>query len=150
MAAERGLKLRGRWHHEVKRRILVGEFALQIQKIRSRNVRRFEGVPSGHGDIGNVAAGRLIFEVGCTIEQPQIGLIEGGGEFRGRHKLVALGHGLASRECLGRCYGVPSTMKSRPPVAALPFNRGIPVQYTVWHSAAGSPLLWTEMAGLTY
>ncbi len=33
---------------------------------------------------------------------------------------------------------------------ALPFNRGIPVQYTVWHSAAGSPLLWTEMAGLSY
>src|SRR5229473_4726909 len=138
MATKRGLKLRDRRHHEVKRRILVGEFALQIQEIRSRNMPSLKGVPSGYGDIGNVAAGRLIFEVGGTIEQPEFGLIEGGGEFRGRHKLVALGHGLASRECLGRCYGVPSTMKSRPPVAALPFNRGIPVQYTVWYSAAGS------------
>src|SRR5882757_7186816 len=138
MATKRGLKLRGRRHHEVKRRILVGEFALQIQKIRSRNVPSLKGVPSGHGNIGDVAAGRLIFEVGGTIEQPQIGLIEDGGEFRGRNKLVALGHGLTSRECLERCYGVPSTMKSRPPVAALPFNRGIPVQYSVWYSAAGN------------
>jgi hypothetical protein len=124
MAAKRGLKLRGRRHHEVKRRVLVGEFALQIQKIRSRNMPSLKGTPSGYGDIGNVAAGRLIFEVGGTIEEPEFWLIEGGGEFRGRHKLVALGHGLASRECLGRCYGVPSTMKSRPPPLPCPLIAG--------------------------
>jgi hypothetical protein len=36
----------------------------------------------GHGDIGNVTAGWLIFEVGRTIEQPEIGPIKDSGEFR--------------------------------------------------------------------
>ncbi len=82
MAAKRCLKLRDRRHHEAQLRVLVGEFALQIQKVRSRNMRSFEGVPSGYGDIGNIAAFRLIFEVSRTIEEPQIGLIEDGGKLR--------------------------------------------------------------------
>src|SRR6266853_4130832 len=92
VAAKRGLKLRDRRHHEAQRRIRVGEFALQVQKVRSGNMRGLESVPSGHGDIGNIAAGGLIFEVGRTIEQLEIGLIEDGGEFRGRDKPVALRH----------------------------------------------------------
>jgi len=56
--------------------------ALQVQKIRARNMPGFESVPAGHGDIGNVAAGRLVFEIGGAIEQPEIGLNEDAGEFR--------------------------------------------------------------------
>ena len=68
MAAKRGFKLRDRRHHEVKLRVWIGEFALQIQEVGARNMRSLEGVPSGHGDIGNAAAFRLIFKVGRTIE----------------------------------------------------------------------------------
>jgi hypothetical protein len=93
MTAERGLELRDRRHHEVKRRVLVGKFALQIQKIRSGNMPGLEGVPPGYGDIGDIAAGRLIFEIGRAIEQSHIGLVEDGGEFRSGDKLVALRHG---------------------------------------------------------
>src|SRR6266704_3460754 len=61
------------------------------------DLRLFDGTtyleyqPAG-SDIGNVAAGGLVFEVGRTIEQPEIGLIEDSGEFRGRDKPVALRH----------------------------------------------------------
>jgi hypothetical protein len=92
MTAERGLKLRDGRHHEAKLRGGIGEFALQIQKIRSRNMPGFEGVSSGHGDIGNVAARGLVFEIGRAIEQSEIGMIEDIREFRCCNKPVAPWH----------------------------------------------------------
>ena len=61
---------------------LVGEFALQIQKIRARNMPGLERVPSGYDDIGNVAAFRRRFQIGRAIEQPQFRIVEKAGEFR--------------------------------------------------------------------
>ena len=72
--------------------VLIGELALQIQKIRTRNMPGLEGVASGHGDIGNGAAFRLVFESGGAIEQPKLGLGEDAGEFRGGYEPVMLCH----------------------------------------------------------
>ena len=55
MRAERGFELRGGRHHEMKLDIRLGEFALQIEKIRARNMPGLEGVLSGHGKIGKAA-----------------------------------------------------------------------------------------------
>src|SRR3954452_123861 len=55
-------------------------------------MRGLESVPSGHDDIGNAAAGRLVFEISGAIEQPETGPIENGSEFRGRDKSAALCH----------------------------------------------------------
>ena len=79
MAAERRLELRDIRHHEAKLGVGIGELALQIQKIRARNMPGLERVPSGHGEIGDVAAFGRGFEIGRTIEQPQIGPV---AEFR--------------------------------------------------------------------
>ena len=53
MTAERGLELGGGRHHEMQLDIGLGEFALQIEKIRARNMPGLESVPSRHRDIGN-------------------------------------------------------------------------------------------------
>ena len=47
MAAERGLELAMRRHHEAQLRLLIGEFALQIEKIRAGNMPGLEGVGPG-------------------------------------------------------------------------------------------------------
>ena len=139
MTAERGLELRGRGHHEMKLGILIGELALQIEKIRARNMPGFERMSPGHGDIGNGAAFRLIFEIGGAIEQPEVGLIEDAGEFRSGDEPVARWH-VSPPRMFDECYGAGSDEKAagrRP----LPFNPRIPVRYTLSDSAAGSPAL---------
>jgi hypothetical protein len=92
-------------------------------------MRGLERVPPGHGDIGNSTARRLIFEVGRTIEQPEIGLIEEFGEFRGRDQPAAVPH-----------------------VRYLTFNCEIFVQYS-GHGFPGyffaKALLRAEMAGIS-
>ena len=90
VAAERSFELRNSWHHEAKLGAGIGELALQIQKIRARNMSGLESVLSGHGDIGNAAAFGRGFEIGRAVEQAKIGLIEDAGEFRGRDQPVAL------------------------------------------------------------
>jgi hypothetical protein len=108
--------------------VLVGEFALQIQEIRSRDMPGLKSVSSGHRNIGNVAAGRLIVEVGRAIEQPKTRLIQDGGEFRGGDKLVALWHFPPPANVWFRCY---ATNDEKPAAHEPPaFNPGIPVQYT--------------------
>ena len=92
MPAERGLELGEFWHHEVELGVPVGELALQIQKIRTRNMPGLERVLAGHGDIGDVAAFRLVFESGGAIEQPKLGLLEDAGEFRGGYETIVLCH----------------------------------------------------------
>ena len=56
MTSERGLELRHLRHHEAKLGSGIGELALQIEKVRARNVAGFEGVPPGHGEIGLAGA----------------------------------------------------------------------------------------------
>jgi hypothetical protein len=137
VAAKRGFKLRDRRHHEVKLRVWIGEFALQIQKICARNMRGLEGVPSGHGDIGNAAAFGLIFKIGRTIEQPEIGLIEDAGEFRSRDEPVALRHVFRlPADFSVRWYGERSWKDSRR-WRACPLIAGFQSDIAVRDSAAG-------------
>ena len=82
MAAEGGLELRDFRHHETKLGARIGEFALQIQKIRMRNMTGLVGMASRYNVIRNVAAVSRWFEIGRAIEQPQIGLVDDVGEFR--------------------------------------------------------------------
>ncbi len=93
MAAEGAFEKRDIRHHEAKRRIGIGELALQIQKVRTRNMPGFERVPSGHGEIGLAGAFGGGFEIGGAIEQAQIGLAQDLSEFRGRNQLVTPRHG---------------------------------------------------------
>ena len=118
VAAERGLELRDGRHHETQFGILIGEFALQIEKIRARNMPGLEGVPSGHGDIGNGAAFGLVLEIGRTIEQPEIGMIEDTGEFRRGDKPVALWHLRCLPNAGVRCYGAGYRKKRQPPMTS--------------------------------
>ena len=92
MAAEGGLKLRDLRHHEVQLGGLVGELALQIEKIRARNMPGLKGVPPGHGDIGNAGARGLVFEIGGAVEQPQIWLTQQAGKFRRTDQRVRFRH----------------------------------------------------------
>jgi hypothetical protein len=109
VAPERGLELRDPRHHEVKRGGLLGELALQIQKIRARNMAGLEGVASGHRDIGDGAAFRLVFEIGGAIEQPKLGLTEDAGELRGANEPVMHCH----VAILPKWLGTQSSMKRR-------------------------------------
>jgi hypothetical protein len=92
VTAEGLLEIRNIRHHEAKLGIGIGELALQIQEIRARYVPSFKGVPPGYGDIGNAAAFGLIFEVGRTIEQAQVGLAQNISEFRRRDEPVMPRH----------------------------------------------------------
>ena len=83
-------------HHEAKLGIGIGELALQIQKIRARNVPGLERVPSGDGEIGQAAAFGRGFEIGGAVEQAQIGLAQNISEFRRRDQPVTPRHLLAS------------------------------------------------------
>ena len=74
VTAERRLEMRDIRHHEAKLGVGIGELALQIQKIRARNMPGLERVPSGHGEIGEAAAFGRGFEIGGAIEQAQVGL----------------------------------------------------------------------------
>ena len=82
MAAERSLELGHIRHHEAKLGVGIGELALQIQKIRARNMPGLERVPPGHGEIGLGAAFGRGFEIGGTIEQAQVGPVQNFCEFR--------------------------------------------------------------------
>ena len=83
-------------HHEAKRGAGIGELALQIQKVRARNMPGFERVPSGHGEIGLAGAFGRGFEIGGAVEQAQVGLTQNISEFRRRDQLVTPRHCLAS------------------------------------------------------
>jgi len=82
VAAECGLELRDFRHHEAKLGAWIGEFALQIQKIRVRNMTGLVGMASRYDVIGYVAALSRRFEIGRAIEQPQIRLVDDVSEFR--------------------------------------------------------------------
>ena len=82
MTAERSLKLRNIRHHEAKLGVGIGELALQVEKIRARNMPGFERVTSGHGEIGLAAAFGGGFEIGGAVEQAQVGLAQNISEFR--------------------------------------------------------------------
>jgi len=83
VTAERPLEMRDVRHHEAKLGIGIGELALQVEKIRARDMPGLEAMPSGHRDVRNVAAFGLILEIGRAIEQPEIGLAQNIGKFRG-------------------------------------------------------------------
>src|SRR5882672_10772971 len=120
--------------------ILLGELALQIQKIRARNVPRLESLPPGHGDIGNAAAFRLIFQISGTIEQPEIGPAEDVGEFRGGDKPVLRWH-VSPPRMFQPMLGCAARDEKPAGRRRLPFNPRIPVRYTLKCGAAGSPAL---------
>ena len=80
--AERRLELRDGGHHEMQRGVLIGELALQIEKIGARNMPGLECVTSWNRDVRVVAAFRGGFEIRRAIEQPQVGPIEQTSEFR--------------------------------------------------------------------
>ena len=107
MAAEGRLELRDVRHHEAKLGGLVGEFALQIEEIRAGNMTGLEGVASGHDDIGNVAAVRLIVEIGGAIEDAQVGLADAGQRVPAVEisPLRSAMFRSPDHDCL-RCYGV--------------------------------------------
>jgi hypothetical protein len=92
VTSERSLELGHFRHHEAEFRLLVGEFALQIEKIRAGNMPGLEGVVSRHRKIGNIAALGCGFEVGGAIEQAQIRLFEPAREFRCGDQLVVRPH----------------------------------------------------------
>ncbi len=81
MAAERRLELRDIGHHEAKLGALLGELALQVEKVGARNMAGREGLVAGHREIGDAAALGRRFEIGRAVEQPQIGPIEDAGKF---------------------------------------------------------------------
>ena len=93
MPPEGAFKMRHIGHHEAQRSIRVGELALQIQKIRARNMPGLERVTPGHGKIRLVAALGGGFEIGGTIEQAQVCLTQHVGEFRGGDEFVTPRHG---------------------------------------------------------
>jgi hypothetical protein len=129
MPAERSLEMPNIRHHEAKLGILVGELALQIQKVRARNMPGFERVTSGHGEIGLAGAFGRGFEVGGAVEQAQIGLAQNFSEFRRRDEPVTSRHLLASRD-LRPMLGPASGHEKAAGKGACPFNSAIPVQYS--------------------
>ncbi len=93
MTAERILEIANIRHHEAKRCLGIGELALQIQKVRARNMTGFEGVTSRYGEIGLAGAFGSRFEISGAVEQAQICLIQDFSEFRCRDEFVTPRHG---------------------------------------------------------
>jgi hypothetical protein len=118
VAAEGGFKLRNLRHHEAELCVLIGELALQIQKIRARNMSGLERVPPGHDEIGNTAAGGLIFEIGGAVEDTQIALAHKASKFLGRNQPATLRHATLPQ------YELPDARPGRPPMErqSRPFN----------------------------
>ncbi len=69
-----------------------GKLALQVEKVRARNVPGLEGVTPGHGEIRHAAALGRGFEIGGAVEQPEIGLVEYVSEFRRADEPVVFRH----------------------------------------------------------
>ena len=88
MPAERSLEMRNIRHHEAKLGVGIGKLALQVEKIRARNMPGFERVTSGYGEIRLAAPCGCGFEVGGAVEQAQIGLTWNFSEFRRRDEPV--------------------------------------------------------------
>jgi hypothetical protein len=76
MPSEGDLQLCRSRHHEAQLRVLLGEFALNIEKVRAGNMCGLERVQPGYSDIRGVASQRLVIESGCTIENAKVGLMQ--------------------------------------------------------------------------
>jgi hypothetical protein len=129
VAAKRPLELRNIRHHEAKLGAGIGELALQVEKIRARNVPGLERVSPGHGEIGQAAAFGRGFEIGGAVEQAQVGLTQNISEFRGGDEPVTPRHLLASRY-LRPMLGPASGHEKAAGTCVRPFNSAIPVQYS--------------------
>jgi hypothetical protein len=129
MTAERPLKLRNIRHHEAKFGTGIGELALQIQKVRARNMPGLERVTPGYGEIGQAAAFRRGFEIGGAVEQAHISLAQNFSEFRRGDEPVTPRHLQASRY-FRPMLGPASGHEKAAGTCARPFNSAIPVQYS--------------------
>jgi hypothetical protein len=76
MSSEGDLQLRRSRHHEAQPCVLLGEFALNIEKARAGNMCGLERVQPGYSKIRDVASGRLVIEAGRTIENTKVGLMQ--------------------------------------------------------------------------
>ena len=92
VAAERRRELRRRRHHEAEFCGGVGELALQIEKIRARDVRFFERMPARHRQVGVIAAGRRRFEIGRAVVDPKVRLAEDRRKLFGADQSLRVAH----------------------------------------------------------
>jgi len=70
----------------------VGEFALQVEEIGTRDVAGREGLVAGNGTIRHVAAGWHRLVVGRAVVEAEAGVAENGGELLGGDEGGWLGH----------------------------------------------------------
>jgi hypothetical protein len=63
-------------HHEVQVGALIGEFSLDVQKVRTGNMSGRESVETGYGDVRDITSRWLVVETGRTIENANVGLVQ--------------------------------------------------------------------------
>ena len=73
MSAERPFQFRCSRHHEVQVGALIGEFSLDVQKVRTGNMSGSERVETGYGDVRDITSRWLVVETGRTIENANVG-----------------------------------------------------------------------------
>jgi hypothetical protein len=74
--SEGDLQLRRARHHEAEPRVLIGVFALNIEKVRAGDMCGLERVQPGYSDIREIASRRLVIEAGRTIEKAKVALMQ--------------------------------------------------------------------------
>ena len=96
MSSECAFQLHCSRHHEVQLGVLIRELSLDIQKIRTGNMRVHERVQSGYGDVGDITSRWLVIETGRTIENANIGLVQNLRKLFGTDEFAA--HGIPQRK----------------------------------------------------
>jgi hypothetical protein len=76
MSSECAFQLRCSRHHEAQLGMLLREFSLDVQKIRTGNMRVHERVQPGYDDVREITSRWLVIETGRTIENANVGLVQ--------------------------------------------------------------------------
>src|SRR5262249_50777568 len=90
MPSECVFQLRRSRHHEAQLGVLIGEFSLDVEKVRMGNMRGLECVQPGYGDVGDVTSRWLVIETGRTIENANVGLVQNLRKLFGTDEFAAL------------------------------------------------------------
>jgi hypothetical protein len=92
MAAECGIELPYRRHHEAKPRGVVGKFALQIEEVSAGGVPRLEAAAPGDRNVRIIAPRWRRLQIGGAVKDPQIAPAQVACQFVGANQGVRLAH----------------------------------------------------------
>src|SRR5215467_10649391 len=92
MTTERGLKLHHLRHHEAKPRGLVGELALQVEEVGTRDMLSLESVAARHNDIRIIIARRRWLQIRGAVIDSDVGAANFPRQRVGANECGRLGH----------------------------------------------------------